>query len=174
MALKPCRECGAQVSTEAEVCPHCGVRAPAATDPLAVLGPSDRKPNKSAGSGCLTAIVVGVVIIVLAAVLSPSTPPRPPLDYSKPIFTDDNALMCPIDRLFDVRADHGAAAVADLFTSVFGRKEKEKNLGCQELVGGLRVYARRMKPPLPGVYVEVSFAPGSVATVFTAEPYLKN
>src|ERR1700674_1936975 len=28
MALKACRECGAQVSTEAETCPHCGVRAP--------------------------------------------------------------------------------------------------------------------------------------------------
>ena len=43
MALKPCRECGAQVSTEAEVCPHCGVRSPTATDPLAALAPSGNK-----------------------------------------------------------------------------------------------------------------------------------
>lgn len=28
MALKDCKECGAQVSTEAEACPHCGVPAP--------------------------------------------------------------------------------------------------------------------------------------------------
>ena len=28
MALEPCRECGAKVSTEAEICPHCGVRLP--------------------------------------------------------------------------------------------------------------------------------------------------
>jgi hypothetical protein len=28
MGLRPCRECNAQVSTEAEVCPHCGVRNP--------------------------------------------------------------------------------------------------------------------------------------------------
>ena len=31
MALKPCRECGQQVSTDAETCPHCGVRSPTAT-----------------------------------------------------------------------------------------------------------------------------------------------
>lgn len=28
MALKPCRECGQQVSEEAAACPHCGVTAP--------------------------------------------------------------------------------------------------------------------------------------------------
>lgn len=28
MALKACRECGNQVSTKAEICPHCGVRSP--------------------------------------------------------------------------------------------------------------------------------------------------
>jgi hypothetical protein len=28
MALKPCRECGEQVSTESAHCPHCGVPHP--------------------------------------------------------------------------------------------------------------------------------------------------
>tara|TARA_Y100000310_G_C20239983_1_gene604180 strand:- start:82 stop:453 length:372 start_codon:yes stop_codon:yes gene_type:complete len=28
MALKPCRECGTEVSTEAETCPSCGVKTP--------------------------------------------------------------------------------------------------------------------------------------------------
>jgi hypothetical protein len=28
MALKPCRECGLDVSTSAKTCPHCGVRSP--------------------------------------------------------------------------------------------------------------------------------------------------
>ena len=28
MALKPCRECGTEVSTEAKKCPHCGVKNP--------------------------------------------------------------------------------------------------------------------------------------------------
>jgi hypothetical protein len=31
MALKPCHECGAQVSTQAETCPGCGIRNPTLT-----------------------------------------------------------------------------------------------------------------------------------------------
>ena len=42
MALKPCRECGAQVSTEAEVCAHCGVRFPAAS--ISFVGPMASNP----------------------------------------------------------------------------------------------------------------------------------
>ena len=39
MALKPCRECGANVSIEAQTCPHCGAPHPtrdkrAAPDPI--------------------------------------------------------------------------------------------------------------------------------------------
>jgi hypothetical protein len=69
MALKPCRECGVQVSTGAEVCPHCGVRSPAAADPLAVLGLSDDRPNTKGRGGCATIIAIifagiGGVIIV--------------------------------------------------------------------------------------------------------------
>lgn len=29
MAMKPCRECGTEVSTSAKVCPHCGKKSPA-------------------------------------------------------------------------------------------------------------------------------------------------
>lgn len=31
MALKPCKECQQEVSTQAKTCPHCGVKAPAQT-----------------------------------------------------------------------------------------------------------------------------------------------
>jgi hypothetical protein len=31
MALRACRECGSQISTKAETCPHCGIAAPART-----------------------------------------------------------------------------------------------------------------------------------------------
>lgn len=33
MAIKPCRECGQQVSTEAAACPHCGVPSPTGAPP---------------------------------------------------------------------------------------------------------------------------------------------
>ena|ERR1035437_6106157 len=64
MALKPCRECGAQVSTEAEVCPHCGVRSPTATDPLAALAPSGNKQGKITGFGWFTLVLVGGIIVL--------------------------------------------------------------------------------------------------------------
>src|SRR5579862_8845234 len=55
MALKPCRECGAQVSDAAETCPHCGVPAPAGARPA-----STRTGSKGVGIGCL--VVIGIVI----------------------------------------------------------------------------------------------------------------
>jgi len=33
MALKPCRECGREVSDQAEVCPNCGIKGPV-SEPL--------------------------------------------------------------------------------------------------------------------------------------------
>lgn len=33
MALKPCRECAREVSTEARACPHCGAPSPTSTPP---------------------------------------------------------------------------------------------------------------------------------------------
>jgi hypothetical protein len=48
MALKPCRECGAQVSTAAETCPHCGVKRPV------------KSPASSVG--CLVVFVIAAVI----------------------------------------------------------------------------------------------------------------
>jgi hypothetical protein len=48
MALKPCRECGKQVSTEAKSCPHCGC---------------DKPVNRSAGPlGWLAVGAVGLVV----------------------------------------------------------------------------------------------------------------
>jgi hypothetical protein len=60
MALKPCRECSAQVSTEAEVCPHCGVRSPTADQPSPVS--STVKQTKNAGRGILS--LAGFLVIM--------------------------------------------------------------------------------------------------------------
>ena len=47
MALKPCKECGKEISTSAKVCPHCGKETISAWT----------KP-RGTGSGCLLVIVV--------------------------------------------------------------------------------------------------------------------
>jgi hypothetical protein len=56
VALKPCRECGKEVSTEAKQCPHCGVGHPTT------------KSVSSAGCaiGCLGVIVLAILIGVLS------------------------------------------------------------------------------------------------------------
>jgi hypothetical protein len=46
MAMKPCRECGREVSTEAKVCPHCGKSAPTG------------KKLGCWGIGCLSVVVL--------------------------------------------------------------------------------------------------------------------
>jgi hypothetical protein len=52
MALVPCRECGASVSTAADTCPHCGVSKPA--------GSSKR------GGGLIALIALGVLVFVMS------------------------------------------------------------------------------------------------------------
>ena len=58
MALKPCKECGREISTEAKTCPHCGKSSPtgAKTSPLAI--------------GCLAIIIVGVFANVISSLSS--------------------------------------------------------------------------------------------------------
>lgn len=57
MALKPCRECGKDVSTEAKTCPHCGVSGPVVA--------SIMNKNFGCGTGCLALIALVVVVMVI-------------------------------------------------------------------------------------------------------------
>ena len=59
MALKPCRECGENVSSEASSCPKCGIKAPV---------------KKKMGVGSW--LVLGIVGLgILSAVLTPGEEP---------------------------------------------------------------------------------------------------
>lgn len=73
MALKPCKECGSEVSAKAETCPHCGVKNPA------------RRAQIGCGTGCLGLLVIvfgfGVVGSMMdgggSASSTSYTPPTP-------------------------------------------------------------------------------------------------
>jgi RNA polymerase subunit RPABC4/transcription elongation factor Spt4 len=114
MALKPCRECGGQVSTEAEVCPHCGVRSPTASKPVAALGPNDSEQNKNAKSrglraaGKLLLIVIGIVALATVLSKAPNNTAQAPSslcqsDWTK--CTDNEELVKNYSKWFDVRFD---------------------------------------------------------------------
>jgi hypothetical protein len=67
MALTACRECGGQVSTSAEVCPHCGIRAPTASNPLAALDVgkgSGEAPRRSRTARVVRTLLYAVAVIV--------------------------------------------------------------------------------------------------------------
>lgn len=95
MALESCRECGQKISTEAKVCPHCGVQHPTG------------KPSNNIGIGCLTVIGI-IVLIVIIGSFSDSTPtpsagstttavPTSPQDISN----SDNANVVKVARTGD-------------------------------------------------------------------------
>lgn len=67
MALKPCRECGQQVSGTAKVCPSCGIKSPA------------RKP---VGCGIGTLILFGLFILGSAFISMIGTQPPTPLSQN--------------------------------------------------------------------------------------------
>lgn len=56
MALKPCRECGREVSTEAKSCPNCGAENP-------VKKQSIGQKRVGTGTGCL--IILGIFLVTM-------------------------------------------------------------------------------------------------------------
>src|SRR5262245_1675335 len=101
MAIKPCRECGASISTEAQPCPKCGVPDPtkdksAAADPIkdksaapepikgtAALGaPTEHKKSRWLIAGGSVFILAGVAIFFASA---QPTPPAQPIQLTPPV-----------------------------------------------------------------------------------------
>jgi len=108
-----------------------------------------------------------VAIAIAASVLMPKSPAYQKLDYTKPIYTRDYAIICPQSLFFDIRADHDANAIFDVFTAFTGRDEKAKALGCDVVRGDIPVTAERMLSPFD-TYVSVHFA-GIQGEFFTME-----
>lgn len=106
-------------------------------------------------------------IIAAVTYFSGSEHQKPALDYSKRVYTNGFAIVCPLGLLLDPQSGHGPEAVADLFTSISNLSSKEQELGCTEWRGGLRVDAVRMSPPFED-YVQIN------GTLFTMESHLTN
>lgn len=64
MALKSCKECGQEVSTDAKECPNCGVRNPAGWYHAAV------RYEGIGGGGCLKFLGCIVLLLILAGMCS--------------------------------------------------------------------------------------------------------
>ena len=71
MAIARCRECGGDVSSEAVVCPHCGIRDPAAAGaPVGArqtqAAHGDAPPRRRGGkTGWMVAFLLALVLLAL-------------------------------------------------------------------------------------------------------------
>lgn len=122
-----------------------------------------------------TVVIAAVVLIVRPWPFDKGDTEKPtdPLDYSKPIYTIDHAIVCPLGLLvasyYDVRADHGPEAIVALYTSLFGQESREKALGCGEWRGGVKVEAVELERRPEGlILVQIN------GTFFTAKAHLTN
>lgn len=70
MAISTCRECKADVSTEAATCPHCGVPSPA--------------PAKAKFNGCAIAVVAILAIGLVGALFDLMTPKQSAVQSNTP------------------------------------------------------------------------------------------
>lgn len=107
MALSTCRECGAQVSTEAKTCPSCGVKAPtkrADAPPQSVL---TKKYTLSPTLKILLAVMfVGLIANVMIGARRPSKP-----------VADEQANTRPVDACFDQGFNGAKVYLANIKTA---------------------------------------------------------
>ena len=62
MSMTRCRECGAEVSTAAAVCPHCGVRDPASAS---AREPHMHHRRRGGRAGWIVALLLLLVLAIL-------------------------------------------------------------------------------------------------------------
>jgi hypothetical protein len=68
------------------------------------------------------------------------------IDWTKPVYTRQRAIICPLSLFDDPSADHDLDAIRTLWTSIWNRSDKVRGLGCEEWRDGVRVIARLAFP----------------------------
>jgi RNA polymerase subunit RPABC4/transcription elongation factor Spt4 len=121
MALKPCKECGKEISTEAKVCPNCGKKDPTSQPVPKWLW-----------------IALGVLVLIVAVNLGgPKSTPEPPKTAAE-LAREDSANAANLkqqkinDQLFVARTICQTAAMQLLkapATAEFADDAYEKDLG---------------------------------------------
>jgi hypothetical protein len=144
-----CHECGTKISDGFKFCPQCGANAAAKPILQDASAASVQMRNRSALS---PKIVIGFLVLLLVALIAAianqdtdkNAEKTAPLDYSKPVYTTDHAIICPTSLLSDRRADHDIATVMDMYMSTFTAESKAAELGCEVWKGGIEVTAKPM------------------------------
>jgi hypothetical protein len=124
------------------------------------------EPKRKRHYGTWTIIIV-VIFIAAVSYFGKPEPEKPALDYSRPVYTDSYAIVCPLGLLLSVRADVQKEITDVFFGLHLSLSDKAKEFGCEELVRGLKVDAVHMSPPFDS-YVQIN------GTLFTTPANLYN
>ena len=95
MALEPCRECGREVSTEAQTCPHCGVGHPAGV-PEPPRAPAQGRRRVWSSLGCL-----GLLLLLLWIIGEGGRDQPPPLALGQSYRVKRSMVACPSGEALD-------------------------------------------------------------------------
>lgn len=170
MALKPCRECGKEVSDQAESCPHCGIKNPGSVARSSPPPPA-QPPSKKKRSGCLTVFGVCILLLVILTIIGSqsnksSSPNSPGNTQSQPAQSpSDNvpANTSPAPQSASCSSDWRACKDnADLVNN--SNDWAQITSACETAVDQQVRYG---EPKWPGL-----FSGGAFATFYTGTSYL--
>ena len=142
MGLKPCKECGADVSTSAKSCPHCGVKDPA------------RAKQHGCGTGCLFLLAALVVLVVIASLMDSGTSYTPPTSGSQ---TTSVTSSSPTEAKL-VAIDQGVPVVPTSEVRYYGTLLDKLNSKCPEnrtFIGDIAVRGTQLLKSDKGVTLSV-------------------
>lgn len=107
MALKPCRECGAQVSSNAKSCPQCGV-----AHPVRSLG-----GDVNSCGGCLLVVVGFVIVATIMSTIGDSVDSRQKARAARAAETREAARKDSVATFFQIHRDSILGAARTLMAS---------------------------------------------------------
>ncbi len=160
MSSGKCRKCGGRVvGTDVQTCLKCNIK-----DAV--------KRTINAVKQWPLWLKILAVFFVLIGISGGESQNRNKLDLTKPVFTQDYAIICPLSLFVDRREDHGPRAIEDLFTSISNRDEKAKALGCEIWQDGIRLYISPRQPN-NGI-IDFGLSPIDTFSYFSMESHLRN
>lgn len=151
MALIRCKECDAQVSKSAKVCPSCGISMPGIQTWVLYVGNFIK---------AIFLIIIALMLYVLYTREDP--PPHPPeiiqeparpvarqtddferiFDLTLPVYSTKHTILCP----YDLYEDPGInpSMLVNIFIDTPKFNEQANASGCTRVRPGMRLYAQRL------------------------------
>lgn len=106
------------------------------------------------GKEAVGALIGAIVVIYIGAKIlgGSDEPPKPneqpapvaKLDYSRPVFTTEGGVICPMERALDQRMGHSLKDATQAALQTFGRTDALREVGCEVVHDGVSAF---VKPP---------------------------